>query len=144
MYDVWHERFLCVSSLVCLGGTLLTSFLGLWFCKHYCIPIYWKPVPGLKLELLNADGSSMFRQPRRYSMKIREQKYELSLQLHGKKRKLIFPLPLWHPCTVLCMFCSIFKPPLLISFPLECKIYKIYIVIFMAIVVPLSCTSIVD
>jgi hypothetical protein len=31
------------------------------------------------LELLRTDGSSMFRQPRRYSMKIRERKYELSL-----------------------------------------------------------------
>jgi hypothetical protein len=96
-----------------------------WGCGsanvHYCIPIYWKPVPGLKLELLNADGSSMFRQPRRYSMKIREHNPP-NQALHRQKKEAIF-LHYHsgiHVRYYVCV-CSIRKTPLLISFPLDAQ-----------------------
>jgi amino acid permease len=66
-------------------------------------------------------------------MKIRERKYELSTlaSIYG----------------IMWAFCSIFANSFADKFPIgdaEDGGYKIYIAIFTAVTVPLSCTSIVD
>jgi hypothetical protein len=82
-------------------------------------------------------------------MKIREQKmsYPFYQALHRQKKEAIFSITtLASMYGIMWAFCSISQTPLL-KFPIEMRkkmAVKIYIVIFMAIVVPLSCTSIVD
>jgi hypothetical protein len=83
-------------------------------------------------------------------MKIREQKYELSLlpSLHRQKKEAYFfhyhsGIHVRYYVGVLQYIANSFAD----KFPIgdaQDGGYKIYIVIFMAIVVPLSCTSIVD
>jgi hypothetical protein len=63
------------------AGTLLTSIvLGVAILQAYISASFLLDASARAqaLDLLMTDGSSMFRQPRRYSMKIRDRKYEVS------------------------------------------------------------------
>jgi hypothetical protein len=136
------------------GGTLLTSIiLGAVVLQTYITAsfILEACARAQALHLLRMDGSSMFRQPRRYSMKIRERKYELSLLTTlflGNKVSLFFSATtLASMYGIMWAFCSIFANSFADKFPIgdaEDGGYKIYIAIFTAVTVPLSCTSIVD
>jgi hypothetical protein len=136
------------------GGTLLTSIvLGAVVLETYITASYILEAcaRAQALHLLSTDGSSMFRQSRRYSMKIRERKYELSLLTTlflGKKGSLFFSVTtLASMYGIMWAFITIFANSFADKFPLgdmQDGGYKIYIAIFMAIVVPLSCTDIVD
>jgi hypothetical protein len=99
------------------------------------------------LDLLNPDGSL----PRRYSMKIRERKYELSLLTKiflSKVGSVFFSITtLGDLYGITWALCSIFANVFAKEFPLgdaQDGGYKLYIVIFMAVTVPLACTSIQD
>ena len=126
------------------GGTLLTSIvLGAVVLQTYITASYILEAcaRAQALHLLSTDGSSMFRQSRRYSMKIRERKYELSLLTRlflGKAAVLFFSVT-----TLACMYgtmwalCTVFANSFANKFPIEDAQdggYMIYIAIFMAIV----------
>jgi hypothetical protein len=99
------------------------------------------------LDLLMPDGSL----PRHYTLKIRERKYELSLLTNiflGRKWFLFFSLT-----TLACMYgimwalCTTFANAFADKFPLgdaQDGGYIPYVVMFMAVTVPLSCTSLAD
>jgi hypothetical protein len=99
------------------------------------------------LDLLMPDGSL----PRHYTLKIRERKYELSLLTNiflGRKWTLFFTFT-----TLACMygimwaFCTIFANAFADKFPLGDAPdggYIPYIVMFMLVTVPLSCTSLAE
>jgi hypothetical protein len=136
------------------GGTLLTSivlvavvlqtYITASFVMEAC-------ARAQALDLLKTDGSLIFCQPRRYSMKIRERKYELSLLTKlflGKAGCLFFSVTtLASMYGIMWAFCSIFANSFADKFPLvdmQDGGYNLYIALFMVVTVPLSCTSIVD
>jgi hypothetical protein len=136
------------------GGTLLTSIiLGAAILQAYISASFLLEASARAqaLDLLSTDGSSMFRQPRRYSMKIRDRKYELSLLTKiflGKYATLFFSLTtLVSMYGMMWAYCTIFANSFADKFPLgdvEDGGYKLYIAMFMVIIVPLACTSIAD
>jgi hypothetical protein len=133
------------------GGTLLTSIvLGAAILQAYITASFLLDASAraLALDLLMTDGSL----PQRYTpLKIRERKYELSLLTKtflGKKGSLFFSLT-----TSVCLYgfmwayCTIFANSFADMFPLgdtQDGGYKLYIVMFMVVIVPLSCTAIAD
>jgi hypothetical protein len=136
------------------GGTLLTSIvLGAVVMQTYITASFVMEAcaRAQALDLYNVDGSSIFRQPRRYSMKIRERKYELS-RLNkiflGNFGSLFFSVAtLSSMYGIMWAFITIFANSFADKFPLgdmQDGGYKLYIGLFMVVTVPLSCTSIVD
>jgi hypothetical protein len=136
------------------GGTLLTSFiLGAAILQAYISATFLLEASARAeaLDLLLTDGSSMFRLPRRYSMKIRERKYELSLLTKiflGKSATLFFSLTtLVSMYGMMWSYCTVFANSFADKYPIgdvQDGGYKLYIAMFMVIIVPLSCTSITD
>jgi hypothetical protein len=136
------------------GGTLLTSIvLGAAILQAYITASFLLDASARAqaLDLLWTDGSSTFRQPRRYSMKIRERKYELSLLTEiflGKSGSLFFSVTtLVSLYGIMWAYCTIFANSFADKFPLgdtQDGGYKLYIVMFMVVIVPLACTSISD
>jgi hypothetical protein len=136
------------------GGTLLTSVvLGAVVLQTYITASFVLEAcaRAQALELLNTVGSSMFRLPRRYSMKIRQRKYELSLLTEiflGRVGSVFFSITtLGDLYGITWALCSIFANAFANEFPLGDSPdggYKPYICIFMVMAVPLACTSITD
>jgi hypothetical protein len=136
------------------GGTLLTSIvLGAVVLQTYITASFVLEAcaRAQALDLLRKNGSTIFRQPRRYSMKIRERKYELSLLTKiflGKVGTIFFSFStLGDLYGITWATCSIFGNAFADKFPLgdaQDGGYKIYIAIFMAITVPLACFSVKD
>jgi hypothetical protein len=132
------------------GGTLLTSIvLAAVVLQAYIAAIFLLEASARAqaLELLTTDGSL----PLRYTLKIRERKYELSLLTKiflGKAGTIFFSLT-----TLVSMYgtmwgyCTIFANAFADKFPLgdaQDGGYKLYITMFMVVIVPLACTSITD
>jgi hypothetical protein len=136
------------------GGTLLTSIiLGAVVLQTYITASFVLEAcaRAQALELLRTEGSSMFRLPRRYSMKIRERKYEMSLLTEiflGRVGSVFFSITtLGDLYGITLALCSIFANAFANEFPLGDSPdggYKPYIAIFMVVAVPLACTSITD
>jgi hypothetical protein len=136
------------------GGTLLTSIvLGAVALQTYITASFVLEAcaRAQALDLLATDGSSMFRMPRRYSMKIRERKYELSLLTDiflGRVGSVFFSITtLGDLYGITWALCSIFANAFANEFPLgdtQDGGYKPYIAIFMVVAVPLACTSVTD
>jgi hypothetical protein len=132
------------------GGTLLTSIvLAATFLQAYITASFLLEASARAqaLESLTADGSL----PRRYTLKIRERKYELSLLTKiflGKAGTLFFSVTtLVSMYGIMWAYCTIFANAFADKFPLEDAEdggYKLYIAMFMVVIVPLACTSIVD
>jgi hypothetical protein len=87
--------------------------------------------------------------PRRYTLKIQEQMYELSLLTEifiGKSGSLFFSFTILGDLYVITWaLCSIFANAVADKLPLgdtQDGGYKLYITMFMVITVPLACTSI--
>jgi hypothetical protein len=125
---------------IVLGAVVLQTYITASFIIEAC-------ARAQALDLLRTNGSLR----RGYTLKIRERKYELSLLTKiflGKKGSLFFSVTtLASMYGVLWALCTIFANSFADKFPLgdaQDGGYKIYIAIFMAIVVPLSCTSIID
>jgi hypothetical protein len=132
------------------GGTLLTSIvLGAVVLHTYITALFLLEASARAqaLDLLRTDGSL----PRGYTLKIRERKYELSRLTEifvGKVWTLFFS------CTTMASlygamwaYSTIFANAFADKYPLgdaQDGGYKLYIAMFMAVTVPLSCTSIVD
>jgi hypothetical protein len=132
------------------GGTLLTSIiLAAAVLQAYIAASFLLEASARAqaLELLTTDGSL----PRRYTLKIRERKYELSLLTKiflGKAGTLFFSVT-----TLVSMYggmwayCTIFANAFADKFPFgdaQDGGYKLYISMFMVVIVPLACTSIAD
>jgi hypothetical protein len=122
---------------IVLGAVIFQTYIATSFILEAC-------ARAQALDLLMTDGSL----PRRYTLKIRERKYELSLLTKtflGEVGSLFFS------CTTLgdlygmtWALCSIFGNAFADMFPLgdaQDGGYMIYIAIFMAVTVPLSCAS---
>jgi hypothetical protein len=129
---------------IVLGVVVLQTYITASFVLEAC-------ARAQALDLYKADGSSMFRQPRRYSMKIRERKYELSLLTKlflGKGGTVFFSFTtLGDLYGITWALCSIFANAFADKFPLgdaQDGGYKLYIAMFMAVTVPLACASIKD
>jgi undecaprenyl pyrophosphate phosphatase UppP len=133
------------------GGTLLTSFvLGAVLLQAYISATFLLEASARAqaLDLLRTDGSL----PQRYTpLKIRERKYELSLLTKifiGKAGTIFFSLTtLTSMYGVMWGFCTIFANAFADKFPLgdmQDDGYKLYIALFMVVIVPMSCTSITD
>jgi hypothetical protein len=134
---------LLLTSIV-LGAVVLQTYNSSSFVIEAC-------ARAQALDLLRTDGSSIFRQPRRNSMKIRDRKYELSRLTKiflGKSGCLFFSVTtLASMYGIMWAFCSTFANSFADKSPLgdlQDGGYKLYIAIFMVVTVPLSCTSIVD
>jgi hypothetical protein len=136
------------------GGTLLTSFvLGVVVLQTYISATFILEASARAeaIDVYKVYGSSMFRMSRRYSMKIRERKYELSLLTKfflGKAGSTFFLITtLGDLYGITWALCSIFANAFADKFPLgdvQDGGYRLYIAIFMAITVPLACASIKD
>jgi hypothetical protein len=132
------------------GGTLLTSIiLAAVVLKSYIAATFLLEASARAqaLEVLKTDGSL----PRRYTLKLRERKYELSLLTKiflGKTGTLFFSLTaLVSLYGGMWAFCTIFANAFADKFPLgdeEDGGYKLYIAMFMVVTVPLACISIAD
>jgi hypothetical protein len=136
------------------GGTLLTSaVLGAVVLQTYMTASFVLEAcaRAQALELLQTDGSSIFRLARRYSMKIRQRKYELSLLTDiflGRVGSVCFSVTtLGDLYGITWALCSIFANAFANEFPLGDMPdggYKPYVCIFMVVAVPLACTSVTD
>lgn len=90
------------------------------------------------------------RLPRRFSIKIRERKFELSLLsrifLGRRWSSFLSLMTAFDLYGITWTFCSIFAATFEEKFPLgiSASSYKVYVAIFVAITLPLSCTSILD
>jgi hypothetical protein len=132
------------------GGTLLTSFvLGAVLLQAYITAAFLLEASARAeaLDLVRTDGSL----PWQYTLKIRERKYELSLLAKiflGKVGTIFFSLTtLISLYGAMWGFCTIFANAFADRFPLvdtQDDGYKLYIAMFMVVVVPLACTSIAD
>jgi hypothetical protein len=132
------------------GGTLLTSIvLGAAILQAYISASFLLDASARAqaLDLLTTDGSL----PRQYTLKIRERKYELSLLTKiflGKSGSFFFSLTtLVSLYGVMWAYCTVFANSFADRFPLgntHDDGYKLYIAMFMVVIVPLSCTSIAD
>jgi hypothetical protein len=132
------------------GGTLLTSIvLGAVLLQAYITASFLLEASARAqaLDLLRTDGSL----PRQYTLKIRDRKYEVSLLTKiflGKAGTIFFSLTtLTSMYGFLWAFCTIFGNAFADKFPLgdaQDGGYKIYIAMFMVVIVPMACTSITD
>jgi hypothetical protein len=132
------------------GGVLLTSIvLGAVLLQAYISASFLLEASARAqaLDLLKTDGSL----PRGYTLKIRERKYVLSLLTKiflGKVWTLIFSITtLASLYGAMWGFCTIFANAFADKYPLgdaQDGGYKLYIALFMVIIVPMACTSITD
>jgi hypothetical protein len=132
------------------GGTLFTSIvLGAVVLQAYIAAsfILEASARAQALDLVMPDGTL----PRRYSMKIQDEKYELSLLSKiflGKVETLLFSITtLASMYGAMWAFCTVSANTFADKFPLgdaQDGGYKAYIVMFMVVAVPLACTSISD
>jgi hypothetical protein len=132
------------------GGTLLASIvLGAVLVQAYITASFLLEASARAqaLDLLKTDGSL----PRHYTLKIRDRKYEVSLLtkiFFGKAGTIFFSLTtLTSMYGFLWAFCTIFGNAFADKFPIgdaQDGGYKIYIAMFMVVIVPMACTSITD
>jgi hypothetical protein len=132
------------------GGMLLTSFiLAAVLLQAYITASFLLEASARAqaLDLLKTDGSL----PRQYTLKIRNRKYEVSLltQIFLGKGPTMFVTftTLTSFYGAMWGFCTIFANAFADKFPLgdaQEGGYKIYIAIFMVVIVPMACTSITD
>jgi hypothetical protein len=132
------------------GGTLLTTIvLGTVLLQAYITASFLLEASARAqaLDLLMTDGSL----PRQYTLKIRDRKYEVSLLTKiflGKVGTIFFSLTtLTSMYGFLWGFCTIFGNAFADKFPLgdaQDGGYKIYIAMFLVVIVPMACTSITE
>jgi hypothetical protein len=132
------------------GGLLLTSIvLGAVLLQAYISASFLLEASARAqaLDSLKTDGSL----PRGYTLKIRERKYELSLLTKiflGKVWTLFFSITtLASLYGAMWGFCTIFANAFADKYPLgdvQDGGYKLYIALFMVVIVPMACTSITD